>query len=72
MKNANFNKICLLPSAISELFAEVPEKGKITITDRYGLKAALLNNTLSKDEEDSINRLLHSVRQGRLKIVDEL
>lgn len=71
MKNAYLGKVCLLPYAISELFAEVICNGQITLTDRYGLMAALLNYSLSEDEADSINRLLHSARKGRLKVIDE-
>ena len=72
MKNANLCKVCLLPYGLAELFDEVIQKGYITLADRYGLMAALLSNSLSEEENDSINRLLHFVRRGRLKVVDEL
>ena len=62
----------LLPGAISDLFAQVSSSGKITLADRYGLMAAFLEDSLTQDERDCIERLLRSVRRGRLKIVDEI
>ncbi len=62
----------LLPGAISDLFAQVSTSGKITLADRYGLMAALLEESLTQEERDCIERLLRSVRRGRLKIVDEI
>ena len=72
MRKANLCKVYLLESAIAELFAQVIQKGQITLTDRYFLRTALLNNSLCQDEEVLINRLLHAVRRGILKVVDEL
>jgi hypothetical protein len=72
MKTANFCKLCLLPDAIAELFAQSLERGQITLEERYGLMAALLNNSLTEDEKSAINRLLHFVNQGRLKVINEL
>lgn len=65
-------KICLLHSAIAELFAHASSSGTITLADRYGLMAALLNDSLSEEERRSIDRLLHSVRKKRLRVVDEI
>ena len=62
----------LLPSAISDLFAEVTISGSITLADRYGLMAAVMDESLDEEERFSIDRLLHSVSRGRVKIVDEL
>jgi hypothetical protein len=72
MKNTNLSQVCLLESAITELFAQVFQEGKITLTNCYSLVAALTSPSLSKAEEDLINRLLYAVRRGRLKVVDEL
>lgn len=72
MNNASSSRqTCLLPDAISELFVEVIETGQITLSDCQGLMAALFNSPLTEDEKNSVNRLLHSVRQGRLKVVEE-
>jgi hypothetical protein len=65
-------QICLLPSAIAELFAQVTYSGKITVADRYGLLAAILDEFLSEEERFSIDRLLRSVHRGALITVDEL
>ncbi|HBB34677.1 MAG TPA: hypothetical protein DDZ80_02650 [Cyanobacteria bacterium UBA8803] len=62
----------LLPGALSDLFAEVSSSGKITLADRYGLMAALLDEELTQEERDSIERLLHALQRGRMKVVDEI
>ena len=72
MENDNLPQSYLLESAIAQLFAQVNQQGKITLTDRYHLVSALLNDSLSEAEEDLVNRLLYAVRRGRLKVVDEL
>lgn len=61
-----------LPFGIAELFAEVNKSGQITIADRYGLLAALLEDTLTEEDKGAIDRILYSVRKGRLKVVNEL
>jgi hypothetical protein len=72
MKDATLCQVCPLPSTLAELFAEVNQKGQLTLTDRYRLRAAILNNPLNQDEFDLINRLLYSVRRGLLKVGHEL
>lgn len=62
----------LIPGALSELFAQVSSSGKITWADRYGLMAALLEDSLTQDERESIERLLHALQRGRMKVVDEI
>ncbi len=64
--------INLLPSAISEMFAQASVTGKITLADRYGMMAALLTDSLSDEERYSLDRLLYALRKGRVQIVDEL
>ncbi|MCC3429520.1 MAG: hypothetical protein JGK08_05420 [Microcoleus sp. PH2017_04_SCI_O_A] len=51
----------LIPSALGELFAEVNHRGYITVADRYGLLAAIFDETLTEDDKRSIDRLLRSV-----------
>ncbi len=65
-------EVSLLPFGIAELFAEVNKSGKITLADRYGLMAALLEDTLAEEDKNAIDRILYSVRKGRLKVVNEL
>ena len=50
----------LLPCAIADLTAQVTSSGQITVADRYGLMTAILNDNLSDDERDAIDRLLRA------------
>jgi hypothetical protein len=65
-------QVALLPFALAELFAQVSRSGKITLADRYGLMAALLDDALDDEARSAIDRILYAVRKGRLRIVDEL
>ena len=62
----------LIPGAISEMLASVTDTGCLTLADRYGLMAAVLDDSLDEEQRHSINRLLRSVLKGRVKIVNEL
>ncbi|MGB3560443.1 MAG: hypothetical protein WBD58_11240 [Geitlerinemataceae cyanobacterium] len=62
----------LLPGALSEMIATVAETGVLTRSDRYGLMAALLDESLSEDELAATNRLLRAVMKGRVKVLDFL
>lgn len=62
----------LLPGGIADLFAQASICKKITWADRYGLMAALLEDQLTEEERNSIDRLLHSLCQGRMQVVDEI
>ncbi len=62
----------LLPHAMPELFAQVTVTGRITVADRYGLMAALLANPVSVEDCQTIDRLFHAVRRGKIKLVDDL
>ncbi len=63
---------CLLPTAISDLFAQVSSSGYITKADQYGLKTACLSETLSDEERAAIDRLLRAVQKKRVAVVQEL
>ncbi len=63
---------CLLPGALPDLFAQVSYSGKITLADRYGLMAALLEESISEEDRELIDRILRAVLRRRLKVVDEL
>ncbi len=65
-------QISILPGAISEIFVKSANDRKITLADRYGLMAAVLDENISDEERSSIDRLLHSVRKGRVQIVNDL
>ncbi|MGJ3245512.1 MAG: hypothetical protein ACFE0I_05480 [Elainellaceae cyanobacterium] len=65
--------LSLLPSAIADITAYAAESGVITVADRYGLLAAVLNpSSLRPDEKDAVDRLLRAVCRGRIVLVDEL
>lgn len=65
-------QVRLLPGAISDLFVQVSISGKITLADRYGLMAAVLEEEISEEERASIDRLFYALCRGRMKIVDDL
>jgi hypothetical protein len=67
-----FAQVRLLPGAISDLFAQVTTSGTITLADRYGLMAALLEDSITEDERASIDRLLYALHRGRMKVVNEI
>jgi hypothetical protein len=62
----------LIPGAVADLFAQVTIAGKITMADRYGLMAALLEESLTEDERGAIDRLLRAFCRGRIKLVNEI
>lgn len=62
----------LLPTALSELFAQAATSGTLTLADRYGLMAALLDESLGDEERSVIDRLLRAACKGRVKIVEQL
>lgn len=64
--------LCLLQCALAELFAQVSQTETITLADRYGLLAALLDESLGDEEKYSIDRILYAIHRGRVRIVNEL
>ena len=64
--------IYLLPFALGELFANANTTGFITLADRYGLMAAIFDESLPEDEKRSVDRLLRSICKGRIKVIDEI
>ncbi len=64
--------IQLIPGAISEILASVSDTGSLTLADRYGLMAAVLDDSLDEQDRYSLNRLLRYVLKGKVKIVNEL
>lgn len=61
-----FNSIELLPGAISEIFSSVADTETLTLSDRYGLMAAALKDDLAEEERRAIDRILRSVRRGKI------
>lgn len=64
--------INLLPGAVYAIIASVGNNNYLTQADRYGLMAAILDESLSEDERKSIDRLLRAVALRRIHVVDEL
>jgi Trp operon repressor len=52
----------------SSLFAQVCATNKLTLADRYRIKAALLSGNLDQEELGCVDRLLYGVRRGRIKL----
>ena len=61
-------QIQLIPGAISEIFASATETGILTLSDRYGLMAAALDEGLDDEGRRAVNRILHFVQQGRIAV----
>lgn len=66
------NQVNLLSYTLVDLFAEATSSGRITMADRYGIMAALLDNSLSEDEYSMLNRLLYAIRRGWLQVVNDI
>ncbi len=64
--------IYLLQSALGDLFAQANATGYLTLADRYGLMAAMFDESLTEDERRSLDRLLRSIHRGRIKVSDEI
>lgn len=62
----------LLPGAISDLFAESSNSNQITLADRYGLLAAMLEESITEEERASIDRMLYSLHRRRMRVVSEI
>lgn len=75
-KNVEFRVLSmflnLLPGAVNELIASVAETQILTQADRYGLLAAILDETLAEEDRNSLDRLIRSILRGRVQVVEEL
>ena len=58
----------LVPGAIYEILASVAETGVLTLSDRYGLMAAVLDEALAPEERRTVDRILRAVLRGRIQI----
>lgn len=64
--------INLIPGAINELLATVTDTRCLTKADRYGMMAAILDESTSDEERGSLDRLLRSFMKGKIQICDDL
>ncbi|MCW6036238.1 hypothetical protein K4A83_08130 [Spirulina subsalsa FACHB-351] len=62
----------LIPGSISEILVAASETGQITTADRYGLLAAVCEESLPEEDARAINRLLRAIRKGKIKVVDRM
>ncbi|WP_017302953.1 hypothetical protein [Spirulina subsalsa] len=62
------NQLQLIPGALADIMASVADTQTLTIGDRYGLMAALLDDSLQEDERRAIDRILHAVRRGNVRL----
>ncbi len=61
----------ILPQfTIAELVFQVYHSGLLTRTHRQQIRSAILEEILTEEDQTAINRLLHAVRRGWLKVVD--
>lgn len=65
-------QVNLLPGAVNELMVAVRDRQSLTQADRYGLMAAILDESLSEEERRSIDRLIRSILRGRVQVVNDL
>lgn len=68
MSNRSTKSTMLIPGAIGEILVSARTTGKLTVLDRHGLKAAILDESLSEEEQRSIDRLLRAVVKGRIAV----
>ncbi|NJL02906.1 MAG: hypothetical protein HC910_20935 [Spirulinaceae cyanobacterium SM2_1_0] len=61
-------KLQILPGAVAEILANSSETGTLTLADRYGLMAAIADESLEEDERRAINRLLRRVQRGCIQL----
>ena len=62
----------LFPGAINELIATVTDTHRLTKTDRYGMMAAVWDESISEEERGSLDSLIRSLVKGRIQVTDEL
>jgi hypothetical protein len=61
----------LIPTPnIADLFGHAWNSGRLTLTERQYIKAAILANALTEEDQAAIDRLVHAVRRGWLKLLD--
>ncbi len=57
-------------ATIEALSGQIMVSGRMTLSDRYQIRSALLNGSLSEADQVIINRLLYGVRHGLVTIVN--
>jgi hypothetical protein len=62
----------LIPGAISEMIVSTSTTKTLTLADRYGLMAAIIDEFIVEDELRALNRILRYIIKGRIQIVDQI
>ena len=65
-----YNSMTNSNGSLEEMFGQVMFSSVVTTEDRQKLKAILLKETITEDEQAIINRLLYNVRRGWVKLID--
>lgn len=61
----------ILPETnLAEVVFQVYHSGALTRTHRQYLRNVLLMDYLSEEDQTAINRMLHAVKRGWLKVLD--
>lgn len=55
-------------TSFANLFAQACATSELTLADRYNLQAALLSGEMDDEELGCLDRLLYSVRRGRIQV----
>jgi hypothetical protein len=55
---------------VTDVFSHIYSVGRITSRDRQFIKVALLEEQLSDEEINLIDRLVYAVRRGWLQMID--
>jgi protein-arginine kinase len=55
---------------LAEVFFQVYQQGRIDRNHRQHLRATLLKEQVSQEEQTAINRLLYAVRRGWLQVAE--
>lgn len=64
-------QVRLIPGAISEMLVSTSKTKVLTLADRYGLMAAIMNEFVGEDELEAINRMIHHTVKGRIALVNQ-
>lgn len=62
----------LLPGALGEILVAAQTTGTLSLADRHGLQAAILDPSLTEEERRAIDRLLRSISRGKIRICNEV
>lgn len=59
----------LLPGALPAMAQAVEQNRCVTLTDRYGLMAAVFDESLPDQERKMVNRILKGVQEGQIRVL---